>query len=305
MSNVYYGKFVLRPRHEILSFPSKREKDLKQRSKIMELFKIDVNEVTGRLCDFLSANLNRTGLNGFVLGLSGGLDSAVSTILSVRAVGKEKVKPILLPYKTSSPENLADARRLAESLDIEYHTVEITPMSEAYFAMEPEMGKIRRGNFMARMRMAVLYDHAAKFKMLVLGTSNKTEALLGYGTIHGDAAWDINPLWDLYKTQVRELARFLKVPSTIIEKNPTADLWQDQTDEGELGFSYDRIDRLLFLMIDSGYGNERLVKEGFSEEEISRAKKLVKINQFKRSGPITARLFDQYPGCDFAAPESW
>ncbi len=271
----------------------------------MELFKIKPAEITEKLVEFLSNNLQNTGLSVFVVGLSGGLDSAVSATLAAKSVGADKVVANIMPYKTSSKENIEDAQEIAASLGIRNNLIDISPMADSYFSRNDDMDNIRKGNFMARLRMALLYDTAAKENGLVLGTSNKTEALLGYGTIHGDAAWDVDPLWDLYKTQIRDLAGFLGVPQKIIDKAPTADLWEGQTDEGELGFAYARIDRLLFLMVDLGYSSDKLESEGFKVNEIERAKQLIKRNQFKRSGPVSAQLFPQYIGCNFVAPADW
>ncbi len=267
----------------------------------------DINpaNVVERLIEFLENGLEETGLQKFIVGLSGGLDSSVCADLAVRAVGAERISGVMMPYKTSSSASLKDAEELAGMLGIETQTVDITPMADAYFNITPEINDLRKGNFMARIRMAILYDFAAKNRGLVVGTSNKTEALLGYGTLHGDVAWDIDPLWDLYKTQVRQVAEYLEIPRKIIDKIPTADLWEGQTDEGELGFTYGRIDELLYLMVDYGYDLGHLLDEGFEEDEIQRARSLVKGNQFKRLGPKAARLFHDYPGCDFIAPEGW
>ncbi|MBD3232498.1 MAG: NAD+ synthase [candidate division Zixibacteria bacterium] len=267
----------------------------------------DINpaNVVERLIEFFKNELEETGLQKFIVGLSGGLDSSVCAVLAVKAVGAESVLGVMMPYKNSSSNSLKDAEELAGMLGIETKTVDISPMSEAYFNIAPDINDLRQGNFMARIRMAILYDFAAKNKGLVLGTSNKTEALLGYGTLHGDVAWDIDPLWDLYKTQVRQVAEYLEIPRKILDKTPSADLWEGQTDEAELGFTYERIDELLYLMVDYGYDFDHLLDEGFEKDEIQRARSLVKGNQFKRLGPKVARLFHDYPGCDFIAPEEW
>ncbi|MBD3170416.1 MAG: NAD+ synthase [candidate division Zixibacteria bacterium] len=271
----------------------------------MDLFEINPREVAEKLITFLKENLERVGRNGFVLGLSGGLDSSVCAALAVEAIGAGKINALMMPYATSSSASISDAEMLAEKLKIKVTKIDITPIVEPYFKLETDINYLRKGNFMARIRMALLYDHAARTRSLVLGTSNKSEALLGYGTLHGDVAWDINPLWDLYKTQVRTLAEYLEIPQAIIHKKPTADLWQGQTDENELGFTYERVDKLLFLALDKALRDPEIETEGFSMEEINRAKRLVKANQFKRSGPIVARIFPEYPGCDFIAPDSW
>ena len=271
----------------------------------MKLFRINPTEVSEQLVSFLNDGLKATGRAKYVIGLSGGLDSTVCAVLGIKAVGAKNVFGVIMPYATSSVSSQEDAIDISKRLGIESAVINISPIADAYFKMKTGIETLRKDNFLARVRMAVLYDYAAKFHGLVLGTSNKTEALLGYGTIHGDAAWDINPLWDLYKTQVRDLADYLKIPRNIIDKIPTADLWEGQTDEGELGFTYERIDRILYLMIELGYDLKRLTDEGLQESEIMRARQLVKKNQFKRSGPAVARLFKQYPGCDFVVPGDW
>jgi NAD+ synthase len=203
-----------------------------------DLLKIDTELVRKFLVSFLRQEIVRTGLSRAVVGLSGGLDSAVSCMLSVEALGAENVLALMMPYRSSSPDSLADARRVVEQTGVRHDTVDITPMVDPFFARFPELDSRRRGNVMARERMIVLYDQSAAFGGLVVGTGNKTEVLLGYTTLFGDSACAINPLGDLYKTQVRQLAAALGVPEAIQKKAPSADLWKGQTDEGELGDTY-------------------------------------------------------------------
>src|SRR4029077_12829461 len=202
------------------------------------------------------------------------------------ALGAAQVLGIRMPYRTSSPESLADAELVARAIGIETMTIEITPQVDAYFERFADATPLRRGNKMARERMTILYDHSASWRALVLGTSNKTELLLGYGTLHGDMASALNPLGDLYKTQVWGLSEHVGGPAPIIEKHPSADLWQGQTDEHELGFEYREVDRLLYLMVDERYEEEDLTAAGFSASFIQRVRGMVQRSQFKRRLPV-------------------
>lgn len=252
---------------------------------------IDLNESLSTINRFISGQLMRSGLEGFVVGLSGGIDSALSATLAVRAVGIEKVHGVLLPYKSSSPGSITDAKALAEQLQIEYEVVEISPMIDAYYdKITPEM-RVRAGNKMARERMAVLFDLAHKMNRLVLGTGNRTEVCLGYTTLFGDAACSLNPIGQLYKTEVRRLSKELGVPEAILTKAPSADLWTDQTDEGEIGVTYETIDRILERIVDDGERSmAKLEAEGYLSTDISRVVSLINRNAFKRRMPDIAPL---------------
>ena len=242
------------------------------------------------LIDFIRTEVTKTGLTKGIVGLSGGVDSAVVTFLAVEALGKDNVFAILMPYKSSSPESITDAKIVIEQLGIRSETVEITPMVDAYVGRAGEMNSIRKGNIMARQRMIVLYDVSARERGLVLGTSNKTEILLGYGTLFGDTACAINPIGELYKTQIWQLAEALNIPRRIIDKKPTADLWEGQTDEGELGFSYKRVDQLLNAMIDKKLKDDELLKQGFGKDFIEKVRGLISQNEFKRRPSLIAKL---------------
>ena len=243
----------------------------------------DPDKALATMKRFLTGKLNQSGLSGYVVGLSGGIDSAVSSSLAVAAVGRDKVFGLLMPYRTSSKSSVDDATLHARQLGIEFQTVDISPMIDAYFATIDDSMRIRMGNKMARERMSILFDHAHKMNRLVLGTGNRTEICLGYTTWYGDAACSVNPIGELYKTNVRQLARILSVPVSIIAKHPTADLWVGQTDEGEIGVTYERIDQLLGLIIDRGMTSmSELEKAGFDRTEISRIVSLVNRNAFKR-----------------------
>jgi NAD+ synthase len=210
-----------------------------------------------------------------------------------------------MPYKTSSPESLEHAHQIVEATGVEEVTLPITEMVDAYFARFPDADTVRRGNAMARVRMIVLYDQSAATDGLVVGTGNKTEILLGYTTLFGDAACAINPLGDLYKTQVRQLARALGLPEVILAKPPSAELWLGQTDEGELGFTYAEVDRLLLLLVDGRYTPEACVEQGFERRFVEKVVERVRRNQFKRMSPPIAKLSNRTVGYDFLYLRDW
>lgn len=242
------------------------------------------------LVRFLRDELGRTGLRKLVLGLSGGIDSALAAFLAVRAVGAGNVCAVAMPAAESSPESLADAELCAR---VGGFPLEVVPIGEPAAALLGRLGDTtptRRGNVFARLRMIVLYDRSAALPGLVLGTSNKTELLLGYGTLHGDMASALNPLGDLWKCQVRALARHLGVPDRVVTKAPSADLWAGQTDEGELGFSYDTADAVLHRLVDLQRSIERTAADGFPEALVRRIDERVRRMQFKRRPPLLAKL---------------
>ena len=242
------------------------------------------------LTSFIRDAVETSGTQGVVVGLSGGVDSSLSAALAARALGPEKVHGFLLPYRTSSPESERDARAVAEHLGIPHRVIDISPMVDAYFAIEPEAPAERRGNKMARERMTILFDQAKKLDALVLGTSNKTEILLGYSTVFGDNASSLNPLGDLYKCQIWQLSRHLGLPTEVIDKAPSADLWPGQTDEGELGFSYETADEVLYLLFDLGLRPEEVAARGYEEQVVRRIVSLEQRFRFKRRLMLIARL---------------
>jgi len=254
---------------------------------------------------FIRDELQKAGLKRLILGLSGGLDSAVVAYLSAGAIGHENVTAVIMPYKTSEPLNLEDARKIAEKLNLKVHTTDITSQIDSYFQSFPDADRNRRGNKMARERMSVLYDISAVEQALVIGTSNKTEILLGYGTIFGDLACAINPLGDLYKTQVRILAEFLGVPGNILAKPPSADLYTGQSDESDFGFTYEMVDKLLYLLVDEKYTPDQCQKAGFHPAMIKKVINMIIKNQFKRSTPIIAKISNRTIGIDFRYPRDW
>jgi NAD+ synthase len=257
------------------------------------------------LTGFIRSEVTRVGYSRAVIGLSGGIDSALSFALAVEALGRENVLGVRMPYQASSADSLEHAAILIEQFGTESETVEITDMVEPFFQMDPEMSKQRKGNIMARQRMIVLYDRSETFKGLVVGTSNKTEILLGYSTLWGDMASALNPIGDLYKTQIRQLARALHIPAAIIDKPPSADLWTGQTDEGELGFTYEEADKLLYLLVDQRYSASELIEEGFDEKFVRLVLNRVRRNQFKRMMPPIAKVSNRTIGYDFLYLRDW
>lgn len=240
---------------------------------------------------FIRDAVETTHSQGVVVGLSGGIDSALSTGLAARALGPERVHPFLLPYRTSSADSIEDAEATARVFALETRTLDISPMVDPYFEhYETEADAVRRGNLMARTRMGVLFDQAKKLGCLVLGTSNKTEILLGYSTIFGDNASSINPLGDLFKCQVRQLARHIGVPESVVEKRPSADLWPGQSDEEELGFGYDVADEVLYLMFNLGLEVPEVVELGYDEKVVREIDRLERTFRFKRRLMLIARL---------------
>ncbi len=251
---------------------------------------LDISHTKNYLKNFLKDQVHKTGFKKVVIGLSGGVDSVVATYLSAEALGRENVLAIMLPYKSSSPQSLTDALQVTNILGIRNLKIDITPMVDGFKNLDTQMDHVRLGNIMARVRMIALYDLSAKEQALVIGTSNKTEMILGYGTLYGDTACAINPLGDLYKTQIWELAKELGVPENIVSKKPTADLWSGQTDEGELGFLYKDVDKLLLEMIDNALTNDELVKLGFDKTFVVNVRTRIRSNEFKRRLPVVALL---------------
>jgi NAD+ synthase len=257
------------------------------------------------LTGFIKSEVTRVGFSRVVVGLSGGLDSALSFALAVEALGPENVLAVRMPYRLSSSDSLAHAQLMIDQYKVPNETIEITDMVEPLFKRDPQMTKLRMGNAMARARMIVLYDQSEAFKGLVLGTSNKTEILLGYSTLWGDMASAINPIGDLYKTQARQLSRALGVPAPIIDKPPSADLWEGQTDENELGFTYEQVDKLLYLLVDHRYSPQECIEDGFEEKFVNAVTTRVRRNQFKRMMPPIAKLSNRTIGYDFLYLRDW
>jgi NAD+ synthase len=255
---------------------------------------------------FIRSQLEQAGFERLVVGLSGGVDSATVAFLSARAIGADNLLAVRMPYATSSESSETDALRVVTALGCRTERVDITPMVDPMLALivgpDEAAINVRRGNVMARQRMIVLYDRSAAFDALVIGTGNKTEALLGYGTLHGDMAAGLAPIGDLYKTQLRAVARELGVPEEVIAKPPSADLWPGQTDEGELGRTYDLLDRALFALVDRRWSVDRCVAAGLERSLVEWVAARVARMEFKRQLPPVAKLSLRTPGFDHLYP---
>ena len=256
------------------------------------------------LTGFIRDAVETTRSKGVVVGLSGGVDSALAAALAAKALEPSRVHAFLLPYRTSNPDSISDAEVVAKDFDLVTTTIDISPMVDLYFEnlAEGDIDKVRLGNKMARERMSILFDQAKKLGCLVLGTSNKTEILLGYSTVFGDNASSINPLGDLYKQQVWQLAHHLGVPQEVVGKKPSADLWPGQTDEGELGFDYTSADEVLCLMFDLGLSPSEVVDQGYAASVVDRIAAMEERNRFKRRLMLIARLSDSAINLDREIP---
>lgn len=266
---------------------------------------INANLARTVLTGFIRQELERHGFEHAVVGLSGGIDSALACFLAAEALGPKSVLAVRMPHADSSPLSMEHAALVIDQLEVRHKTVSITEMVEGLAAQFPGLNPVRRGNIMARARMIVLFDQSAADHALVIGTGNKTEILLGYSTLYGDSACAINPNGDLYKTQVRQLARAVGVPQVIIDKPPSADLWAGQTDEGELGYTYAQVDRLLYLLVDQRYSPQTCVEAGFEEEFVNSVTNRIKNNHYKRVMPPIAKLSARTVGYDFLYPRDW
>ncbi|ASG31033.1 NAD(+) synthetase [Fusobacterium animalis] len=254
--------------------------------------KLDLNlkEVHNELVEFLRENFKKAGFSKAVLGLSGGIDSALVAYLLRDALGKENVLAIMMPYKSSNPDSLNHAKLVVEDLKINSKTIEITDMIDAYFKNEKEATSLRMGNKMARERMSILFDYSSKENALVVGTSNKTEIYLGYSTQFGDSACALNPIGDLYKTNIWDLSRYLKIPNELIEKKPSADLWEGQTDEQEMGLTYKEADQVLYRMLEENKTVEEVLAEGFNKDLVDNIVRRINRSEYKRRMPLIAKI---------------
>ena len=254
--------------------------------------KLDLNlkEVHNELVEFLRESFKKAGFSKAVLGLSGGIDSALVAYLLRDALGKENVLAIMMPYKSSNPDSLNHAKLVVEDLGINSKTIEITNMIDAYFKNEKEATSLRMGNKMARERMSILFDYSSKENALVVGTSNKTEIYLGYSTQFGDSACALNPIGDLYKTNIWDLSRYLKIPNELIEKKPSADLWEGQTDEQEMGLTYKEADQVLYRMLEENKKVEEVLAEGFNKDLVDNIVRRMNRSEYKRRMPLIAKI---------------
>jgi NAD+ synthase len=254
---------------------------------------------------FVQEELHTSEFTEACIALSGGLDSALVLKLAVDALGADHVHAIFLPYKASSDESRRDAHAMFEFCGIPWQELDISGMADAYLALQPGIDRLRTGNLLARLRMAVIFDQSKKENALVIGTSNKSELLVGYSTWYGDMACAIMPIGDLYKTQVRSLARHIGLPQQVISKSPSADLWAGQTDEGEIGASYETLDQILYLLVDERLPVVEVASEGFATDLVKRVERKILTSQFKRVPPPIAKLSQRTIGADFLYPRDW
>ena len=268
--------------------------------------RIDAPSVIEVVIGFIRRQLEQTGFDRLVVGVSGGVDSSTVAYLAVRAAGAENVLAVRMPYRTSDPASETDALRVVEALGCDSQRVDITAMADPMLVLvgdgQEDAIRVRRGNVLARIRMVVLYDRSAAFDGLVCGTSNKTEILLGYTTLYGDMAAALQPIGDLYKSQLREVATALGVPADIVAKPPTADLWPGQTDEGELGATYADLDRILYALVDRRWTVDRCVRAGLDERLVRWVQARVAQQEFKRQMPPVAKVSLRTPGIDHLYP---
>ena len=263
---------------------------------------IDTDIARRVIAEFIRGQLRQAGFDRVVLGLSGGIDSGLVAYLVTEAIGAERLLCVLMPYRTSSSASRKDAEDVVRRLGCASELVDITPMVDGLYGPETDASALRRGNFMARMRMSVLYDRSVTWGGLVVGTGNKTESLIGYTTVFGDSACAFNPVGDLYKSQVRQLSAAVGVPEAIIRKAPSADLWPGQTDEAEAGFSYPELDRLLFWRVDKRRSVDEVVAIGFSRALVERVDRMIAGAEFKRQVPPIAKLGPRTAGVDYLYP---
>jgi NAD+ synthase len=266
--------------------------------------RIDEVLVQKMLVAFLREETLKTGAKRLVLGVSGGVDSAVVAALAAEALGPENVLGLFTPYRTTGDRSKSDAQDIARTFGIRLEEVPITAQVDGYFAAMKGVDRVRMGNKMARERKSIEYDRSWP-DGLVLGTSNKTELLLGYGTQFGDMACALNPVGDLYKTQLRELAAYVRVPQAVIDKAPSADLWEGQTDEGELGFTYEQADVLLYHLVDRRVRPADLIAAGFDAALVAKIRERIRRNHFKRVMPLIAKVSLRTIGHDFLYPRDW
>lgn len=257
------------------------------------------------LVTFIRDAVYKNNFKNAIIGVSGGIDSAVVLTLAQRALGSQHTFALLMPYRLSSEDSLKDGKSMCDDLKVKYEVIDISPSVDAYFDRFPTEDKVLIGNKCARERMSVLYDFSTRKKALVAGTSNKSESLIGYSTLYGDSAAAFLPIGDLYKTQVFILARHLGIPEEIITKKPSADLWKDQTDEGEIGITYKELDEILFQLVDLRMKVEEIEQAGYSMKNIERIKRMITDSQYKRTVPPVCKLQARTVGIDFRYLRDW
>jgi NAD+ synthase len=269
------------------------------------MLRIDCKMVEKILVAFIRDSVRKNGFRNALVGVSGGLDSAVVLALCRKALGATHVFALLLPYRSSAGESLRHGRMVCRKLKVAHEVIDISPQIDAYFRRRPAASKLQVGNKCARERMSVLYDYSVRKKALVAGTSNKSELLVGYSTQFGDSAAAFQPIGDLYKTQVIELARHLGIPEEIVSKSPSADLWPGQTDEGEIGIAYKDLDVILHLMVDMRWDEGEIIERGYPLALIRRVHQMIAGSQFKRTMPPVAKLHARTIGIDFRYLRDW
>jgi NAD+ synthase len=272
---------------------------------LMDNLLINTDLIRRILVGMIRDETQRAGFSRAVQGISGGVDSALVAFLTAEALGAENVLGLRMPYRASSQDSLDDAQLVIDTLGMPSDTIDITPMVDPLFERFPDMSPVRKGNVMARERMIILFDQSMAWGGLVMGTGNKTETLLGYSTLYGDSAAAMHPIADLYKAQVRQLARAVGVPETIVNKPPSADLWPGQTDEGELGYTYNEVDQLLYLLVDRRYTLDEAVEAGFARVFVEKVWRTVRANHYKRRTPIFPKLSQRSIGHDFLYLRDW
>jgi NAD+ synthase len=269
------------------------------------MLKIRCDLVEKILVSSIRDSIYKNGFKNAIVGVSGGLDSAVVLALCKKALGPRHTFALLLPYRISAPESLDHGKTVCAKFKVPYEIIDISPSVDAFFERFPAENRLQIGNKCARERMSVLYDFSVRKKALVAGTSNKSEILVGYSTQFGDSAAAFLPIGDLYKTQVFELARYLGIPGEIIAKKPSADLWPGQTDEGEIGISYNDLDIILHLMVDKRWDEGEIIEHGYPLTLIRRIKKMIVNSQFKRTMPPVIKLHPRTVGIDFRYLRDW
>ncbi len=282
---------------------------MKLLEQLLPLPEFHIEEATEILTNAFRREIQKTGLGRVVVGVSGGIDSALTLMIAAKALGPQNVFAFYIPYRTSSPDSLKHGKEVVAVAGVAAEEISIADMADAYFAEQKDISPLRMGNVMARLRMIVLYDQSARMDALVAGTSNKTESLLGYSTLWGDMASAVNPIGDLYKHQVRLLSAHFGVPDSILQKAPSADLWEGQSDEQEIGLTYDLMDRVLFHLLERGLSvpevETLLSGAGEKPETASFLWKRIARNQFKRKMPVLIKISDVTIDREFRYPRDW
>lgn len=269
------------------------------------MLEADYHIIEKHIINFIRDGVYKNKFKNGLIGVSGGIDSAVVLSLCQRALGSEHTYALLMPYKTSAAESTEHAKMLCQNLEVSFEIIDISPQMDAYFSRFNGNEKLLIGNKCARERMTILYDHSIRKRALVIGAANKSELLIGYSTIYGDNAAAFFPIGDLYKTQVFALARHLKIPEEIINKPPSADLWQDQTDEGEIGVSYCELDEILYQLIDQRCSQQEMVERGYSPPLVEKIKTMIVNSQYKRTFPPIPKIHNRTVGIDFRYLRDW